>query len=90
MLRTNNIYFTKEIIHSIIKDIVNKVPGVVGDTDQIVISYDKNKKSIVADIKIDESYDNILSISQQVQKIIHYNVRKLFDLNKICVDVVIK
>lgn len=86
MARSNNIYFTKKIIDSLVLDTINKVSG-IDKNETTEIFFNQKNKAIDVKFHIKKDIDNVASVIYEVQNYIFYRLCKMFDINHIDVNV---
>jgi hypothetical protein len=87
MSLTNNIYFNKEIIISIVNDAVNKTPGISSGSHIDKPTNDNGKTVIKIHAKVDKEYPNALNVIEELQKNVYYRVCNILKSKRVKIDI---
>lgn len=86
---TNKIFFTNEVIDSLIMEIVNKIPG-IDKNKKIEINFNERKMKINVELSVKKDIINIFEVIKQIQNYIFFKMCKMLDIKHFNVDVFIK
>jgi hypothetical protein len=89
MSKTNNIYFTNQIIDSLVEDTINKVPG-IDKNEKIKIVFNNKANRIDVEINVMNGINNLISIAEQAQNYLFIRLCRMFDLKNIQINLTIK
>jgi uncharacterized alkaline shock family protein YloU len=88
MPKANRINFDHDVVKEIVSEIVNKTPGISNKHKSSVVINDTNTRIDISFVPLKSLY-SIYDVAQKVQKVVHFNLTKMFDLYNFVINVTV-